>query len=75
MFSRLREAYPNLLMFSGRQGSVSSGAGITAAETAELDPAALAVKYSLDKRGHEPDEDELKWLTEAIAEIEKETSE
>lgn len=75
MFSRLREAYPNLLMFSGKQGSVSSGAGITAAETAELDPAALAVKYSLDKRGHEPDEDELKWLKEAIAEIEKEKTE
>ncbi|MBQ8786746.1 MAG: exonuclease SbcCD subunit D [Oscillospiraceae bacterium] len=69
MFSRLREFYPNLLMFSGRQGSSSSGTGITAAETAELDPAALAVKYSLDQRGHEPDEDELRWLAEAIAEI------
>lgn len=72
MFARLRENYPNLLIFSGKQGTSSSGAGVTAAEAAELDPAALAVKYSLDKRGHEPDEDELRWLTEAIAEVEKE---
>ncbi|MBQ3161456.1 MAG: exonuclease SbcCD subunit D [Oscillospiraceae bacterium] len=72
MFARLRENYPNLLIFSGKQGTSSSSAGVTAAEAAELDPAALAVKYSLDKRGHEPDEDELRWLAEAIAEVEKE---
>lgn len=71
MFVHLREIYPNLLVFSGKQGTASSAAGVTAAEAAELDPAALAVRYSLDKRGHEPDEDELRWLAEAIEEVEK----
>lgn len=70
MFARLREVYPNLLVFSGKQSTLSSGTAVTAAEAAELDPAALAIKYSLDQRGHEPDEDELRWLAEAIAEIE-----
>ncbi len=72
MFSRLREIYPNLLAFSGKQGTASSINGVTAEETTKLDPIALAIKFSLDRRGHEPDEDELKWLIEAINEIEKE---
>jgi len=70
MYARFHELYPNLIIFSGKQSSASSGTAVTAAEAAELDPAALAVKYSLDQRGHEPDEDELRWLAEAIAEIE-----
>ena len=71
MFARLREVYPNLLVFAGKQSTASTGTAVTATEAAELDPAALAVRYSLDQRGHEPDEDELRWLAEAIAEIEK----
>ncbi|MBQ5319611.1 MAG: exonuclease SbcCD subunit D [Oscillospiraceae bacterium] len=69
IFSQLRRIYPNLLMFSGKQSRAESQSGITAAETAELDPGALAVKFAADHLGRELDEDEMRWLEEAIAEI------
>ena len=72
MFARLREIYPNLLAFSGKQGTASSSVEVTADEAAELDPISLAVKFSVDRRGHEPDEDELKWLMEALTQIDEE---
>lgn len=69
MYSRLKELYPHLLHFSGRHSSSGGRADITAKEVAELDPAALAVRYSIDMRGCEPDPDELAWLAEVISEI------
>lgn len=72
MFMRLKELYPNLLHFSGKQIEAGGAAEISAQEAAELDIASLAVRYSEEKRGVKPDEDEMRWLAEALAEIEKE---
>ncbi len=69
MFMRLKELYPNLLHFSGKQLERGGGAEITAKEAAELDIISLAKRYSEEKRGTAPDEDELKWLAEALEEI------
>ena len=70
--TELNSLYPNILECKGTEAAVSGTASITAAQTSELDPVELAIQFSLDHRGHKPDEDELKWLAEAIAEIEKE---
>ena len=70
--NELGKFYPHILDCKGTESSSSGTASITAAQTAELDPVELAAKYSLDHRGCPLDEDELKWLREAIEEIGKE---
>lgn len=77
IFMRLKELYPNLLQFSGirNTGGNASGAGETteAAEAAaEMDIVSLAVRYAEERRGEKPDKDELKWLSEALKELEDE---
>lgn len=70
--SELNKLFPNILECKGTEAAVTGTASVTAAQTAELDPVELARKFSLDHRGQEPDEDELKWLMEAMAEIDEE---
>ena len=74
IFMRLKELYPNLLQFSGMRPNASGDAETTAAETAsEMDIVSLAVRYCEERRGEKPGEDELKWLSEALKELEEET--
>ena len=69
IYMHFKELYPNLLHFTGKQIEASGAAAeITAKEAAELDIISLAKRYSKDRRGAEPDQDELKWLAEAIEE-------
>ena len=70
--TELGKLYPNILECKGTETSSTSAASISAAQTAELDPVELAVNYSIDHRGCPLDEDELKWLKEAIEETERE---
>lgn len=70
--TELNALYPNILECKGTEATVSGTASITAAQTSELDPVELAIQFSVDHRGQKPDEDELKWLAEAIAEIDEE---
>ncbi len=70
-YTKLNDIYPNILECSGTEASVSGTASITAAQTSQLDPVELAIRFSVDHRGQEPDEDELKWLMEAIDEVAK----
>ncbi|MBQ8175998.1 MAG: exonuclease SbcCD subunit D [Oscillospiraceae bacterium] len=69
--NELNALYPNILECKGTEAAVTGTASITAAQTTELDPVELAIQFSLDHRGKKPDEDELKWLAEAIAEIDE----
>ncbi len=66
-FIRLKEIYPNLLHFSGRSPVSQGVTGVTAREAAELDIISLAIRYSEERRGEKPDEDELKWLQQALS--------
>lgn len=73
MFMRFKELYPNLLHFSGKQAENTGGAAeVSAKEAAELDIISLAARYSEERRGAKPDDDEMNWLAEALAELEKE---
>ncbi len=64
--------YSNILECKGTEAAATGTASITAAQTTELDPIELAIQFSIDHRGQKPDDDELKWLMEAISETEKE---
>ena len=68
----LYSIYNNILNCKGTEASVSGTASITAEQTSEFDPVRLAIQFSIDHRGKEPDEDEMKWLSEAIEEADKE---
>lgn len=65
-FMRLKELYPNLLHFSGKTSDGAGEAAVTAKEAAELDIISLAARYSEERRGYPPDEDEAAWLAEAL---------
>lgn len=67
--NELNALYSNILECKGTETAVTGTASITAAQTTELDPVELAIQFSIDHRGQEPDKDELTWLAEAIAEI------
>lgn len=71
-FMRLKELYPNLLHFSGKASDAAGEAAVTAKEAAELDIVSLAVRYSEERRGTPPDEEETAWLAEALREIDEE---
>lgn len=68
----LNKLYSNILECRGSEAAVTGTASITAEQTTELDPVKLAIQFSIDHRGKAPDEDELKWLMEAIAEEDEE---
>lgn len=70
--TELHNLYSNVLECKGTEVSVTGEASITAEQTSEFDPVRLAIQFSIDHRGKEPDEDELKWLMEAIAEEDEE---
>lgn len=73
MFMKFKDLYPNLLHFTGKQsGNTVCTSEVSAKDAAELDIISLAARYSEEHRGSKPDEDELKWLSEALAELEKE---
>lgn len=73
-FLRLKELYPNLLQFSGARPTAAGNGEISkAAEASEMDIVSLAVRYSEERRGGKPDSDELKWLSEALEELGKES--
>lgn len=71
-FMRLKELYPKMLHFSGKRYASSEAAEISAREASELDIISLAVRYSEDRRGAPPDDDERAWLAEALRETEAE---
>ncbi len=74
MYVRLKELYPNLLQFSGCTYSSSDTSDkITADEAELLDPVSLAMHYSKEIRSKELDSDELNWLAEAVAEVDRES--
>lgn len=74
IFLRLKELYPNLLQFSGASPTASGNGEVSkAAEASEMDIVSLAVRYSEERRGEKPDSDELKWLSEALKELEEES--
>lgn len=70
--TELGKLYDNILECKGTETSSTGTASITAEQTSEFDPVRLAIQFSIDHRGKEPDEDELKWLMEAIAEEDEE---
>jgi len=72
IFMRLKELYPGLLHFSGKIPEAAGAAGVTAKEAAELDIISLAVRYSEERRGEKPSEEELKWLSEAVKQLDEE---
>lgn len=72
-FIRLKELYPKLLQFSGMRSETSGNTETTAAAASEMDIVSLAVRYLEERRGTGADEDELKWLSEALKELEEET--
>lgn len=71
-FMRLKELYPNLLHFSGKKYESSETAEVSAREASELDIISLAARYSEERRGTPPDEEETAWLAEALREIDEE---
>ncbi|MBP1560073.1 MAG: exonuclease SbcCD subunit D [Oscillospiraceae bacterium] len=71
LFMQMKELYPNLLRFSGRQYESSDGKTVSAKEAFEMDIVTLAKRYCAEHRGDEPDSDELKWLAEAMEDIEQ----
>lgn len=71
-YSRIKELYPNTLVFQGVAFSSDETDSLTAQEAASLDIMSLAKKYCVQLRGSEPDEDELLWLKEAFEAIESE---
>lgn len=72
VYASLKEKYPNLLRFIARRTSADGETELTAREASELDMISLAKRYAEERRGEIPDEDELKWLSEAFAETETE---
>ncbi len=72
-FIRLKELYPKLLQFSGMRSEASENTETTAAAASEMDIVSLAVRYLEERRGTGADEDELRWLSEALKELEEET--
>ncbi len=71
VYMKLKELYPNLLRFYGKSLSGGEGNELEAREASELDIISLAKRYAEEKRGGAPDEDEMKWLSEAFSELER----
>lgn len=70
IYMKLKELYPNLLRFSGKNFS-GIGSSAAAYEAAELDIVSLAKRYTEENRGTAPDADELEWLAEAFEAAER----